>query len=243
MVVILGRRTKQRDPTDVDRFDRLGMARPGRNRLTEGIEVDDDQVDQWQLAVGELLEMARLIAARQDAGMHRRMQGLPPAAEQLGESGELRKAVNGTAGFLKNAFRPAGGIHRDLEIGQAAGEVDQARLVGDAQQGVHTGNGSAWFAIRFTTSGSSWCSSRWILARKVSMVSFERTATRRWARIGPPSTSSVTTWTVQPDSATPAASAIDTASMVPANSGNSEGWMLMMRPLKASIKSEVRIVS
>ena len=65
--------------------------------------------------------------------------------------------------------------------------------------------------------------SAWILSLRLSTVSSGRTSTDRWARIGPWSTSLVTTWIVQPVSLTPASKAIATASIVPANSGSRDG--------------------
>src|SRR2546430_4861860 len=56
--------------------------------------------------------------------------------------------------------------------------------------------------------------------------------------MGPWSRLSVTTWTVQPVSATPACRAMATASIVPANSGSSDGWMLMIRPSNWRVKGE-----
>ena len=77
--------------------------------------------------------------------------------------------------------------------------------------------------LRFTTTGSNVCSSAWIRSRRLSTVSSGRTSTRRWPRIGPWSTSSVTRWTVQPVSVTPLCRAMATASIVPAKSGSSDG--------------------
>ncbi len=60
-----------------------------------------------------------------------------------------------------------------------------------------------------------------------------RTGTTRCARIGPASISNVATWTVVPVSVTPAARASSTACH-PGKAGSSAGWVLRIRPGKAS---------
>lgn len=58
-------------------------------------------------------------------------------------------------------------------------------------------------------------------------VSF--TSTGVWAMMGPPSRSSVTQWTVQPETLTPASRAWRWACR-PLNEGSREGWMLSIFP-------------
>src|SRR5207302_733143 len=128
---------QQGHAADVDRLDRLRAVGTGGHRLHEGIEIDDHQVDQLQPAVGELLQMPRLVAARQDAGVDIRMQRLHPPIEHFREPCQLLQRV----------------------------------------------------------------------------------------------------------SATPALSAIRTASIVPANSGSRDGWMLMTRPSNSRVKARSRIAS
>ena len=62
-----------------------------------------------------------------------------------------------------------------------------------------------------------------------------------WARIGPVSISRWATWTVVPVSLTPAARASRTACH-PGNAGSSAGWVLRMRPGKASCTGWARTV-
>src|SRR6266513_964008 len=167
--------------------------------------------------------MTRLIAARQDAGVDIGVQRLYPPIEHFREPCQLLQRVDRHVRLAQCALRAAGRIDRDPKASEPARELDDAALVRDAEERVHNGNGRGCTASRRTTSASKPCSSAWMRSRRLSTVSSARTSTRRWARIGPWSTSLVTTWIVQPVSATPALSAIRTASMVPANSGSSEG--------------------
>src|SRR5438128_6500517 len=243
VVMVLRRRAQQRHTPDVDRLDRLRVAGPGRHRLHEGVEIDDHEIDELQLTLGELLKMTRLVAARQDAGVHVGVQRLYPPIEHLGEPRQFLKRVNRDVRLAQHPLGAAGRVHRDGKAIEPAGEFDESALVRDTEERVHNGNGRGRPASCRTTSASKPCSSAWMRSRRLSTVSSGRTSTRRWARIGPWSTSLVTTWIVQPVSATPALSAIRTASMVPANSGSREGWMLMMRPSNSRVKARSRIAS
>ena len=94
MIVVLGRCPQQCHAADIDRFDGVGSASTGGHRLQEGIEVDNHQIDQPQFPFGKLLQVARLVATCQDAGVHIGMQSLYPAIEHLREPGQLLQGVN-----------------------------------------------------------------------------------------------------------------------------------------------------
>ena len=78
-------------------------------------------------------------------------------------------------------------------------------------------------------SGYSRRSTDLIRSWRVASVSPGSTSTASWARIGPSSTASVATCTVQPVTLTPAARASRTACQ-PLNAGSRAGWVLRMRP-------------
>src|SRR4029077_13523275 len=243
MIVVLRRSPQQRHAADVDRFDGVGMTGAGRDGLDERVEVDDDQIDQFQLAIGKFLEVARFVAARQDARMDVGMQRFHPAIQHLRKPGEFLQRVHGNPGLAQGSLGAAGGVHRHAQVVEAAREIAKSGFIGDAEECVHIVSGSGWPARRLTTTGSNRCSSAWIRSRRLSTVSSGRTSTRRWARIGPWSTSSVTRCTVQPVSLTPACKAMATASMVPAKSGSSDGWMLRIRPSNWRVKTRSRMAS
>ena len=66
--------------------------------------------------------------------MNFRMQGLDPAVEHLGETGVVGDIGNGEAGIAQQLGGAAGGEQLDAELGQAAGEINRAALVGYAQE-------------------------------------------------------------------------------------------------------------
>ncbi len=99
MIVVLRGSTEQRHSADVDRFDGFGRTGTSRDGLDEGVQVDDDEVDQFQLAIGKFLEVARFIAARQDAGVDVRMQGLDPSIQHLREPGEFLEGAHRNPGL------------------------------------------------------------------------------------------------------------------------------------------------
>ena len=79
--------------------------------------------------------MFGVVADGEDAAVDARMQRLDPAVEHLGKAGHLGDVAHGQAGVGQRLARAAGGDQFDAEGGQAAGEVDQAGLVADAEQG------------------------------------------------------------------------------------------------------------
>src|ERR1700694_2582883 len=137
--------------------------------------------------------MTWLVAARQDAGMHIGVKFLHPAIQHLRESRQVLERVDRDVRLAQRALGPARRVDRDAKAIEAAREFDKAGLIRDAEQCVHTDSGSGRPASRRTTSGSKVCSSAWMRSRRLSTVSSGRTSTRRCARIGPWSTSLVTT--------------------------------------------------
>ena len=87
--MIFCRRAQEGDAPDVDRLDGFRMAGAGSDRLDEGVEVDDDEVDELHVALSELLQMARIVAAREDAGVHVGVERFDSAVEELVEAGQL----------------------------------------------------------------------------------------------------------------------------------------------------------
>ena len=183
--MVLRRGAQQRHASDVDRLHRFGVVGAGCDGLDEGVKIDDHEIDQLQLAVGKLLQVARFVASREDPGVHIRVQGLDPAIQHLGKSRQFLKRMHWDFRLPQGALGAASGVDRDAETGELAGEIAKSGLVRNAEQRVHREIGSGCPASRFTTPGSKVCSSAWIRSRRLSTVSSGRTSTRRWARIGP----------------------------------------------------------
>ena len=74
-------------------------------------------------------------ADMQDAAVDLGVQGLDPAVEHLGEAGEVGDVAHGQAGVAQGLRSAAGGDEVDAVGGKRAGEVDEAGLVRNGEQG------------------------------------------------------------------------------------------------------------
>jgi hypothetical protein len=74
------------------------------------------------------------VAAGQDAAVHFRMQGLDAAVEHLRETGVVADFGDGQAGVTQHLGGAAGGQQLDTLGGEALGEFENTRLVGDGNQ-------------------------------------------------------------------------------------------------------------
>ncbi len=66
-----------------------------------------------------------------------RVQRLDPAVEHFRESGHVAHVAHREAGVAQRAGRAAGGDEVPAEGGEALGELDQAGLIGNGEQGAH----------------------------------------------------------------------------------------------------------
>jgi len=101
----------------------------GRHGIDKRIEVDDHEVDQLQLPVGKLLQMARLVAAREDPGVHVGVQRLDAAIEHLGEPGQLVKGVDRNTRITQGALGASGRVDRHAKAVEPAREIVKSTLV------------------------------------------------------------------------------------------------------------------
>ena len=133
---ILGGGADERRSADVDLLDeRVERRRRIRRRLDERIQVDDDDVDQAEavpLEGGQIVgrsRRARMPPWSAGCSVFTRpsiISGKPVSADTLGDGrGRRRSARGGAAG--RHELEAAGG--------EAAAQIDDSGLVGDAQQG------------------------------------------------------------------------------------------------------------
>src|SRR5690606_26567936 len=137
--VVLRRGPDHGRATDVDLLDALVLARAGRHGVGEGVEVDDDEVEGRDPELVELRAVRLLPAVGEDAGVHPRVQRVRAAAEGRGEPGDGRE---GRAGDPRGGDRAGGGAGRDEVyhgLVHGAGEVLEARLVVDGDEGTADG--------------------------------------------------------------------------------------------------------
>ena len=132
--MILCGRADHGGAADVDLLDAAIEVRAGRYGLTEGVQVDHDELERLHVELRKLVKVIVLAGIRQDAGMNARVQGLDAAFEALREAGELfyRGDLNAQ---IRNLFR--GGAGRDdfySGLVEGLGKVLQTGLVVNANQ-------------------------------------------------------------------------------------------------------------
>ena len=66
--------------------------------------------------------------------MHLGMQGLDPAVEHFGEAGVVRDVGDVEPGVAQQLGGAAGGEQFDPELGEPAGKIHRAALVGNADE-------------------------------------------------------------------------------------------------------------
>ena len=137
---VLRRRPQQRHAADVDLLQRLVESRVRlAHGLGERVEVDDDDVDLLDAALGQLIEVIGLIATCEQPGEDLRMKRLDPAAQDLGGVGQIADRPDaGDARIGQVGARSVGGECLDAGIGQAAGELDDAFAVTDGEKGAQS---------------------------------------------------------------------------------------------------------
>ncbi len=85
--------------------------------------------------------MLRQIAAGQDTAMHLGMQGLDAAIQHFRKTGVVADFGHREAGIAQQLGGAAGGQQLDALGGEALGEFENTRLVGDGNQRLLDGHG------------------------------------------------------------------------------------------------------
>jgi hypothetical protein len=133
--VILGGRADHRRAADVDVLDHLGVEHAtARGGPLERIEVDHDEIDVFDVVLLGLARVLGVVADREQPGIELRVQRLDAAVHDLRKPGQIVDRTDRDAGVGECRGGPARGDDLDPQVGQAAGEVDDARLVRDRQQ-------------------------------------------------------------------------------------------------------------
>src|SRR5204863_6202908 len=133
--VVLRRGAQHRLAADVDVLHRILERTLGiGDRRFERIEVHHQELNGLNARAVEGCAMLRVVRAREKPGMDARMQGLHTPIEHLGKAG-----IGGYLGDAEALAREelrgaAGGKELEARGAQAAGELDDAGLVRDADQ-------------------------------------------------------------------------------------------------------------
>ena len=82
-----------------------------------------------------------IFAPVQNAAVHLGMKRLYPAIEHLGKTGQIGDVFHFDAGIAQQFGRAAGRDQFDSHAGEFAGELHQAGLIGDAENGTLNSGG------------------------------------------------------------------------------------------------------
>ena len=133
--IVLGRRAQHGRSADIDVLDGIlqAAALPGHRGL-ERVEVDDHHIDILYAMFQHLGHMLRVGAHAQQAPVHFGVQGLDPAVQHLGETGEFRDVLDGQAGLAQQFCGAAGGEDLHAVTRQRFGKFNNSALVRNADQ-------------------------------------------------------------------------------------------------------------
>ena len=136
--MILRRRPQHRRPADVDIFNRIGQRtiRLG-DRGLERIEIHHQQVDRWNTVFNH--GPVVLTTPPQQAAVNFRMQGLEATVHHLGKASVVGDFYRGNAVAGQQLGSAASGENLHAPFDQSAGELHDAGLVGNADQGAAYG--------------------------------------------------------------------------------------------------------
>jgi len=137
---IAGGGTQQGCAADVDHLDGLVDGhQASADRRRERLHVDGHDVDRADALRFEFGKLLGHVAAGQDAGVHRRMEGLDLPTDERRDLGQVADAADLHAIGREGLASAVGGHDLHPERLQAAGEGRDTVSIGDGQQGSHDG--------------------------------------------------------------------------------------------------------
>ncbi len=135
MLVVLGRAADHGRAADVDVLDRVGQPAIGPgDGFAEGIEIDGHEIDARDARLLQGFHVRARIAAGEYAAVHLRMQGLHPAVQHLGKTRVVRDLGHREPGAPQEGCGAAGRDQPDTQRRKPAREIDDAGLVGNAEE-------------------------------------------------------------------------------------------------------------
>ncbi len=142
VLVVLRRAADHGRPANIDVLDGVRQGASGLgDRSGEGVEVDCDQIDRVDAVLCH--DRAVDIATAENAAVDLRMQGLYPAVHHFREAGVVGHFYRGDVVLAQQLEGAAGGKNLDAEGDEFAGEVNDAGLVGHADQRAADGKAGA----------------------------------------------------------------------------------------------------
>ena len=135
---VAGRSGQECDAADVDHLERLVDAvDAGADLGREGLDVDDDEVDQADAVLDELGELRRVVASGEDAGVDGGVEGLDLAADERRDLGQVADARDLDALACEVLACAVGRVDLDAEPEQLAGQRREAVAARDRDEGSH----------------------------------------------------------------------------------------------------------
>ena len=133
---VLGRRANHGRAADVDVFDQVTEGDAGlRGGFLKRIEVHDHHVDGLDAVRGDSSLMLGVAADEEQSAMYAGMQRLYAPVQHLREAGQVADVFHRETGFAQSFRGSAGGDQLHSKTRQHLGELHQAGLVRDADQG------------------------------------------------------------------------------------------------------------
>src|SRR4029450_1240402 len=187
--VVLGRAPQHRWAADVDHLDGVLLldAVPTCD-LREPIETDTDEVERDDPVLPQGGHVLGVVRPGEDGGMDPRVEGLHAPSEHFRDLRQVLDQRRLDAVFGELLGGPAARDQQDVELLEAARELDETGLVPDRQE-----RAADQLMSSRTVFGNSRCSTACTRARSVSTVSPSSTGTRSETITGPVSIPS-STW-------------------------------------------------
>ncbi len=128
----------ERGSADVDQLDRLVQRHGSRTDLRrEGLDVDDDEVDQPDALLGQLLELVGRASTSEDAGVDLRIERLDLAAGEWLAVGQAADRLHLDTGLGERRARSVGREELYAMGCKVAREFGYPVAVSDREQGSH----------------------------------------------------------------------------------------------------------
>ncbi|MCY1238465.1 hypothetical protein D9M72_512050 [compost metagenome] len=133
--MVLGRGADHCRAADVDVFDCGRIVAALGADFFEGIEVDDRKVDRGDAVRRHRGDVIGIVADREQAAVHARMQRLHAAIHDFRKAGQFGNVAHRQAGLRERLVRAAGRYEPDALFMKSARQIDDACFIGHGEEG------------------------------------------------------------------------------------------------------------
>ena len=135
VAMVLGRAANHGRTANVDVLDAIVVVSALRDRRLEGIEVHHEQIDRGNVMGKHRRLVLGIFPNGEQSAMHLGMQGLHATIHHFGKAGKVGDITHRQARISECLAGAAGGDQLDAMANQGTGEVDEAGLVGNGDEG------------------------------------------------------------------------------------------------------------